>query len=91
MQKGNETRNPLLKIEFKKVLSCLNMSCIEYFFSIKKLNRYNISISFSSTTRYLQRKIIPLSDLQFMFQHFWDTLYYYIPYNIGNNFRDAKN
>lgn len=60
MQKGNETRSPLLKIEFKKVLSW-----IEYFFSIKKLNRYNISISFSSTTRYLQRKIIPLSDLQF--------------------------
>lgn len=86
MQKGNETRSPLLKIEFKKILSW-----IEYFFSIKKLNRYNISISFSSTTRYLQRKIIPLSDLQFMFQHFWDTLYYYIPYNIGNNFRDAKN
>lgn len=86
MQKGNETRSPLLKIEFKKVLSW-----IEYFFSIKKLNRYNILIGFSSTTRYLQRKIIPLSDLQFMFQHFWDTLYYYIPYNIGNNFRDAKN
>lgn len=60
MQKGNETRSPLLKIEFKKVLSW-----IEYFFSIKKLNRYNISIGFSSTTRYLQRKIIPLSDLQF--------------------------